>query len=123
MAQHKAFGVTPLSLASNQIKKIRFHAVASTVYKMGEWFALSTQGLLRRNLLSSHRMTPEDPPKVCFTRKEIRAFQAHAIIMAAVAGGIAVVAPSADARLLGVLLSVALVPVPPLAIYLVRKRR
>jgi len=90
---------------------------------LGAQFALPFHKMENKSPRDSHRMTPEGAPKVCFTRKEIRIFQVHAVLMAAVAGGIAVVAPSADGRLLGVFICVALVPLPPLAIYLLRKRR
>lgn len=65
------------------------------------------------------------PPRrtVGFTPTEIRAFKIYALILAAVAGGIAVVAPKGMGQTLGALLAVALLPVPPLVIYLIRRRR
>lgn len=63
------------------------------------------------------------PRKIGFTPAEIRAFKIYAVILAAIAGGLAVVAPKGAGQTLGVLLVVALLPVPPLVIYWKRNRR
>jgi hypothetical protein len=65
--------------------------------------------------------SPRSP--VGFTPREIRAFKIYALILAAVAGGIAVVAPKGLGQTMGALLAVALLPVPPLVIYLLRRGR
>lgn len=62
-------------------------------------------------------------PPIAFTPAEIRAFKVHAVLCAALAGAMAVVAPKGPWQVLGALLAVLLVPVPPLVIYLRRRRR
>jgi hypothetical protein len=68
---------------------------------------------------------PEETPKprIGFTPGELRAFRYHAIIVAALVAGMAAVAPAGPGRVLGVLFAVALLPVPPLVVYLLRRRR
>ncbi len=68
-------------------------------------------------------MNKNDRPPVAFTPAEIRAFKVHALLMAALAGAMAVVAPPGPGRVLGALFAVLLVPVPPLVVYLRRRRR
>lgn len=65
----------------------------------------------------------EPPPKIGFTVREIKAFKIHAVLMAALAAAFAAVAPSGSGRVLGALVAVALVPVPPLVVTLLRRRR
>jgi hypothetical protein len=62
-------------------------------------------------------------PKVAFTVAEIRAFKIHAVIVAAIAAGMFVAAPKGVGQLVGVLFAAALLPVPPLVIYFVRRRK
>lgn len=58
-----------------------------------------------------------------FTPAEIRAFKLHGLVMAALAAGMCAVAPQGAGRWAGVLLAAALVPVPPLVIYALRRRK
>jgi hypothetical protein len=61
--------------------------------------------------------------KIVFTAKEIRAFKIHALLVAGIAAGLVVAAPKGMGQLLGVLFAVALLPLPPLLIYLLRRRK
>jgi hypothetical protein len=71
-----------------------------------------------------HAMNPKDQiPRVAFTREEVRAFRIHAVIVAAIAAGMFAVAPKGLGQVLGVLFAMALLPLPPLVIYLVRRRK
>ena len=65
---------------------------------------------------------PNQKPRVAFTPGELKAFKIHAVVMAAVAAGMLVVAPKGWGQVLGVLLAVLLLPVPPLVIYFFRRR-
>ena len=58
-----------------------------------------------------------------FTPHEIRVFYSYAVIDAAIAAGMYAVAPKGRGQLLGVLLAVLLLPVPPLVVYLLRRRK
>ncbi len=58
-----------------------------------------------------------------FTPREVRAFRYYAVVDAAIAAGLFVVAPKGLGQLLGVLLAVLLLPVPPLVVYLLRRRK
>jgi len=58
-----------------------------------------------------------------FTHKEIRVFKIYAVIVAAIAAGLFVVAPKGAGQVVGVLFAVLLLPVPPFAVYLVRRRK
>lgn len=62
-------------------------------------------------------------PRIAFTPGEIRAFKIHAVIVAALAASMTVVAPKGIGQTLGALFAVALLPVPPLVIYFLRKRK
>jgi hypothetical protein len=62
-------------------------------------------------------------PAVAFTPAEIRSFRISAVLCAAIAAGIFVVAPKGLGQVIGVLFAAALVPVPPLVIYFLRRRR
>lgn len=64
-----------------------------------------------------------DRPPMAFTPPEIRVFKIHAVLCAALAGTMAVVAPKGSMQVLGALFAVLLVPVPPLVVYLRRRRR
>ncbi|QYM79173.1 hypothetical protein K0B96_00730 [Horticoccus luteus] len=66
-------------------------------------------------------MPPTSPSG--FTPKEIRAFKIYAVILAAVMGGLAVVAPSGPGRTIGALLVIVLLGVPPLVIQARRRRK
>ena len=68
---------------------------------------------------------PKEPQsrRVGFTPGEIRAFKFHAIVMAAIAASMSVVAPKGGGQTLGALFAVALLPVPPLVVYLLRRRK
>ncbi len=70
-------------------------------------------------------MMQKDPPssKVGFTPGEIRAFKIHAVIVAAIAAAMSVVVPKGIWQTIGALFAVALLPVPPLVIYLLRRRK
>ncbi len=62
-------------------------------------------------------------PRIAFTPKEIRVFKIHAVLVAALVAGMAVVAPPGIGRVLGALFAVALLPIPPLVVYLLRRRK
>ena len=66
---------------------------------------------------------PSQPAKVGFTPGEIRAFKFHAVIVAALAAGMLLVAPKGLGQVLGVLAAAALLPVPPLVVYIMRRRK
>lgn len=66
---------------------------------------------------------PDQTPRIGFTPGEIRAFRYHAVIVAAIAAGLAVVARSGAGKVLGVVLALILLPLPPLVVYLLRRRR
>lgn len=63
------------------------------------------------------------PPRIGFTRRELKAFKIHALLMAALAAGFGTLVRPGTTQVLGALLAVALVPVPPLVVYLLRRRR
>jgi len=65
------------------------------------------------------------PPsrKIAFTPGEIRMFKFHAVIVAALVAAMAVVAPPGISRVLGALFAVGLLPIPPLVVYLLRRRK
>lgn len=63
------------------------------------------------------------PSSTGFTPREIRAFKIYAVILAAVMGGLAVVAPSGPGRTIGALLVIALLGVSPLVIQARRRRQ
>ena len=46
-----------------------------------------------------------------------------AVLVAAIAAGLYVVAPSGLGKVIGVLFAMALLPIPPLVIYLLRRRK
>lgn len=79
---------------------------------------------LARNPQSFAAMA-EAPPrqKIAFTPGEIRVFKFHAVIVAALVAAMAVVAPPGIGRVLGALFAVALLPIPPLVVYLLRRRK
>jgi uncharacterized membrane protein YbhN (UPF0104 family) len=58
-----------------------------------------------------------------FTRQEARCFQIYALLIAAIGAGMFVAAPKGLGQVVGVLFSVLLLPVPPFAIYLIRRRK
>ena len=68
-------------------------------------------------------MNETGKPKTGFAPAEIRAFRYHAVLVAAIAAGLYVAAPSGLGRVVGVLFAVALLPIPPLVIFLWRRRR
>jgi len=68
-------------------------------------------------------MTQLENKTTGFTRQEMRIFKIYAVIIAAIAAGMFVVAPKGIGQVVGVLFAVLLLPVPPLAIYLVRRRK
>jgi hypothetical protein len=61
--------------------------------------------------------------KVAFTPKEKRAFKFHALVVAAIAVGLYLVAPKGTGQVVGVLFAMCLFPIPPLVIYIVRRRK
>jgi hypothetical protein len=61
-------------------------------------------------------------PAVAFTPREIRAFKISAVVSAAIAAGMFTVAPKGLGQILGVLFAAALLPVPPVVVYLLRQR-
>jgi Flp pilus assembly protein TadB len=63
------------------------------------------------------------PPQFGFTAREIKAFRIHAIIVAAFTAGIFVLLPRGLGSLVGVLFGLIVLPLPPLVVYLRRKRR
>ena len=50
-------------------------------------------------------------------------FKFHAVIVAALVAAMAVVAPPGIGRVLGALFAVGLLPIPPLVVYLLRRRK
>ena len=58
-----------------------------------------------------------------FTPEEIRAFKFHAVIIVGIAFGLYLVALKRIGQGLGVLFAAALLPLPPVVIYLVRRCR
>jgi len=50
-------------------------------------------------------------------------FKFHAVIVAALVAAMAVVAPPGIGRVLGALFAVGLLPIPPLVVYLFRRRK
>jgi hypothetical protein len=58
-----------------------------------------------------------------FTSKEIVGFRIHAVVVAAIAAGMFAVAPKGFGQILGVLFALVLLPLPPLVIYLLRRRK
>ena len=62
-------------------------------------------------------------PRTGFTPNELRVFKYHAVIVAAIAAGMYAVAPKGVGQLVGVLFAIALLPVPPLVVYLLRRRK
>lgn len=73
----------------------------------------------------SFAIMAEAPPrrKIAFTPGEIRAFKFHAVLVAALVAAMAVVAPPGIGRVLGALFAIALLPIPPLIIYFLRRRK
>lgn len=61
--------------------------------------------------------------RVAFTPGEIRAFKFHAVVVAAIAAAMTVVVPKGIGQTIGALFAVALLPVPPLVVYLMRRRK
>ncbi|HRE04280.1 MAG TPA: hypothetical protein PKX00_01650 [Opitutaceae bacterium] len=68
-------------------------------------------------------MEREKQPPAGFTPKEIRAFKIHAVLMALLGAAFTVVLPTGPGQVLGALFAVALLPVPPLIVYALRRRR
>ena len=68
-------------------------------------------------------VTLELNERVAFTPKEISAFKIYAVIIAAIAAGMFVVAPKGAGQILGIVFAIVLLPIPPLMIYLVRRRK
>ncbi len=66
---------------------------------------------------------PNEKRPVGFTPAEIRVFKVHAVLVAAIAAGFWVTAPKGLGQVLGLLLAAALLPLPPLVIYLLRRYR
>jgi hypothetical protein len=64
-----------------------------------------------------------EKPRVAFTPKEVRALKYHAVVVAAIAAAMYMVAPKGVGQLLGVLLAVLLLLVPPLVVYVLRRRK
>jgi hypothetical protein len=61
--------------------------------------------------------------KVGFTAREIGAFKIQGVVVAAIAAGLYVVAPKGVGQIVGVLFALCLFPIPPLVIYIVRRRK
>jgi len=68
-------------------------------------------------------MEKEKTPPTGFTPGEIKVFKIHAVLVAALAASFAVVAPSGPGQVLGALFAVLLLPIPPLVVYLLRRRK
>ena len=68
-------------------------------------------------------MEKEKPPPTGFTPKEIKAFKIHAVLVAALAASFTVVASPGPGQVLGALFAVVLLPLPPLVVYLLRRRK
>jgi hypothetical protein len=68
-------------------------------------------------------MSQDEKQRAVFTPEEMRVFKSFAVIAVAIAAGMYVVAPKGVGQLLGVIFAVALTPVPPLVIFLVRRWR
>lgn len=58
-----------------------------------------------------------------FTPAEIKAFRLHAVVVAGIAAAMFVIAPKGLGQVLGVLFAILLLPIPPLVIYLLRRRK
>jgi hypothetical protein len=68
-------------------------------------------------------MNPEEKPRVGFTPKEIKAFKIHAVVVAALTALIFVLAPKGVGPAVGMVFALVVLPLPPLVIYLRRRRR
>ena len=66
-------------------------------------------------------MTHTANQKVIFTRKETKAFKLYVVEVLLIGAGLYFIAPSGSGQIVGVLLAIALIPIPPLVIYLFRK--
>jgi hypothetical protein len=68
-------------------------------------------------------MSSESKERIGFTPKEISMLRVYAVIVAAIAAGMLVVAPKGLGQILGLVFAGVLLPVPPVTIYLVRRRK
>jgi hypothetical protein len=68
-------------------------------------------------------MNQSEGPRLGFTSAEFKVFQLCAVLVAVIAAGMYSVAPKGLGQVLGVLFSVLLLPVPPLVIYVFRRRK
>ena len=68
-------------------------------------------------------MNEDRKQKAVFTPKEMRAFKCHAFVVAAIAAGMFAVAPKGIGQFVGVTFAVCLFPIPPLVIYIIRRRK
>jgi hypothetical protein len=68
-------------------------------------------------------MNEERKQKVEFTAREIRAFKIYGVVVVVIAAGLYVVAPKGVGQIVGVLFALCLLPIPPLATYIVRRRK
>ena len=70
-----------------------------------------------------HTALPNDNKRAVFTPKEMKTFKLYAAEVVLIAVGLYFVAPKGTGQIVGVLFAIALFPVPPLVIYIVRKCR
>jgi len=68
-------------------------------------------------------VTPLENGSPDFTRKEIGAFRVYAVIVAAIGAGLSLVAPKGIGQVVGVSFAVLLLPIPPIIVYVARRRR
>jgi hypothetical protein len=68
-------------------------------------------------------MKGRDHGEAMFDAREIRSFKLYAIEVAAIAVAVFLVAPRGMGQVIGVTFALSLVPVPPIVIYLFRRRR
>jgi hypothetical protein len=67
------------------------------------------------NVTKDHRVT--------FTQGEIRVFRSYPAIPVMIAAAMFFAAPKGIGQVIGILFALALIPVPPLVIYFIRRRR
>jgi hypothetical protein len=66
-------------------------------------------------------MSEPGSARITFTAAEWRAFALHAVVVAGIAAGMWMVAPSREGQLAGVIFALALLPVPLVVIYCMRR--
>lgn len=67
-------------------------------------------------------MTISNKKSAGFSRQEIRSLAIYSVIVAAIAVGMFIVSPKGMGQVVGVIFTVILLPLPPLAIFMFRRR-